>query len=97
VVTQFALDSNCFEVKSKFDVKDALVLCGCPFEPASKATAASWVREITKFRDNCPATDGKAIDLTESSHVKMQIGGETLEVSGASLKQLAKKSVESKA
>jgi hypothetical protein len=51
-----------FEVKSKFDVKDALV----------------------------------PIDQNESSHVKMQIGGETLEVSGASLKQLAKKSAESK-
>ena len=85
MVTPCALDSNCFEVKSKFELKDALVLYGCPFEPSSKDAAASWVREITKFRDNCPATDSNAIDLTESSHFKMQIWGETLEVSGATI------------
>jgi len=51
VVKPFALDSNCFEVKSKNDVKDGLVLCGCPFEPSSKDVSTAWIKEIVKFRD----------------------------------------------
>jgi len=54
VVSKFALDNACFEVKSMNDKLDSLVLCGCPFEPSSQDGARSWVREIIKFRDNCP-------------------------------------------
>jgi len=72
VVKPFPLDTNCFEVKSKNDVKDALVLCGCPFEPSSRDAAVTWVKEILKFRDNCPAQDTKAINITDDSHLKLK-------------------------
>jgi len=48
------MDTNCFEVKSKNDAKDSLVLCSCPFEPSSKDIAVTWIKEILKFRDACP-------------------------------------------
>lgn len=96
VVKPFPLDTNCFEVKSKNDAKDALVLCGCPFEASSRDSAVNWVKEILKFRDNCPATDTKAINISDDSHLKIKYGNETVDLSGDKLKELAKNSLESK-
>lgn len=96
IVKPFALDTNCFEVKSKYDAKDTLVLCGCPFEPSSKDSAINWIKEIVKFRDNCPAGDSRAINISDSDHLKLKYGNETIDVSGDKLKELAKDSLESK-
>jgi len=97
VVKAFELDSNCFEVYSRNDVKDPLVLCGCPFETSSKDAAVSWIKEIQKFRDNCASKDSnKIININSNSKIKMNLGNETIEVSGDKLKQLARNSLESK-
>lgn len=50
-VKMYPLDSDCFEVKSMYDQKDSLILCGCPFEPNSKDVPQVWIKEIQKFRD----------------------------------------------
>lgn len=70
VVKQFPLDSNCFEVRSKNDAKDILVLCGCPFEPSSKDAAVTWTKEILKFRDACQITEG-GINISQNDTVKL--------------------------
>lgn len=72
VVKPFALDSNCFEVKSKNDVKDTLTLCGCPFEPSSKDAAVTWTKEILKFRDSCPANFGGGINIKDSDKLSIK-------------------------
>lgn len=96
VIKPFALDTNCFEVKSKNDVKDSLVLCGCPFEPSSKDTAVNWIREILKFRDACPENMTGAIDLKTNDTVNVTIGNENVAISGDQLKNVAKSAVEQK-
>jgi len=49
-VGTFALDSNCFEVKSKNEVTDVLVLCGCPFAPNSGTVVDKWLKDIHTFK-----------------------------------------------
>jgi len=70
IVKPFALDTNCFEVKTKNDLKDNLVLCGCPFEPSSRDAAVIWTTEIIKFRDNCPDTEG-GINIGDNDKLKL--------------------------
>lgn len=91
------MDSNCFEVKSNNDVQDGLVLCGCPFEPSSKDVSINWIKEIMKFRDQCPENQGGSISIKDSDNVNLKVGNENVEVSGEKLKSLAKNSLESKA
>jgi hypothetical protein len=71
VVKPFPMDSNCFEVKSKNDVRDTLILCGCPFEPSSKDAAITWTKEIMKFRDYCPSTFGGNINIHDGDKLKL--------------------------
>jgi len=78
-------------------VKDGLVLCGCPFEPSSKDASISWIKEIMKFRDYCPENYGGSINVHDNDKLKLNVGSETVEVSGEKLKSLAKNSLESKA
>lgn len=96
VVKPFPLDSNCFEVKSKNDPQDSLVLCGCPFEPSSKDAAITWIKEIMKFRDFCPENMSGSINIHDSDHLKLNYGNESVELSGDKLKELAKSTLEGK-
>jgi len=96
VVKPFPLDTNCFEIKSNGDLKDELVLCGCPFEPSSKDSAVQWIQDIIKFRDNCQGADNHAININATDHLKMNYGNETIDISGEKLKELAKDSLNQK-
>lgn len=71
VIKPFALDSNCFEIKSKNDLKDSLVLCGCPFEPSSKDASTKWVKEIIKFRDSCPGNMDGGINIKDNDKLNI--------------------------
>jgi len=97
LVKPFPLDTNCFEVKSKNDMIDTLVLCGCPFEASSKDSSVGWIKEIIKFRDNCPdSNNSNAVNVSDNSKLKLKYGNEFVEISGEKLKELAKASLESK-
>lgn len=97
IVKPFPLDSNCFEVKSTNDPADALVLCGCPFEPSSKDAAINWLKEIMKFRDFCPSNYGGSINVHEGDKLRMNVGNETVDISGDKLKKLARQTLQDSA
>jgi len=91
-VKPFELDNNCFEVKSKNDMADSLVLCGCPFEPKAKELSINWVKEILKFRDNCESNDQNYLNINKTTHLKLKYGNESVDLSSEQLKSLAKDS-----
>jgi len=47
------MDNNCFEVSSKSDPADSIILCGCPFAVSSGDAAQSWISAILTFKNGC--------------------------------------------
>lgn len=95
-VMKFPLDSNCFEVRSKNDKRDSLVLCGCPFEPNSKENTLSWQKDILKFRDACPENMSNSIKIGDKDNVSVNMGNEQVNISGAKLKEVGKSILDDK-
>lgn len=84
------MDSNCFEVKSRNEVSDVLVLCGCPFTPGAGTVAQTWMVEIDKFKMKCPGYQDGNVPLTDRDKVQLNIGNEEVELSPEQLKMMAK-------
>lgn len=93
----FPLDTNCFQVTAKMDPASTLVLCSCPFETSSKDNAITWVKEIQKFRDSCQSYNPNTIMVNNKDSLNLSVGGETVNVSGEKLKDMAKSQLDSKA
>jgi hypothetical protein len=74
-------------------LKDSLVLCGCPFEPNTKDVPETWIKEIIKFRDNCPHRYGNAVHMLPGQSAVLKYGNETIKVSPERLQSLAKNSM----
>jgi len=92
----FAHDSNCFEAKSRNEVSDSLVLCGCPFAANAGITATTWIDEIAKFKYKCGGYIDGSIALTEKDKIEMTIGNEEVEISPEMLKAMEKEAIEAK-
>jgi hypothetical protein len=86
----FPHDSNCFEVKSKNEVGDVLVLCGCPFTPGAGTVASTWMAEIDKFKNKCNGYYDGVVPLNERDKVELSIGNEEVELDSEQLKLMAK-------
>lgn len=86
----FPHDSNCFEVTSRNEVSDVLVLCGCPFSPGAGMKAEEWISEIDKFKNKCNGYYDGAVPLNEQDKVEMSIGNEEVELDPEQLKMMAK-------
>jgi len=90
ILNPFPHDTNCFEVKTKNDLKDNLTLCGCPFAANAGYTAGIWMSEITKFRDSCSNNPDGTITIGDNDKIQLNIGNETVELGGDQLRDLAK-------
>lgn len=95
-VKPFAHDSNCFEVKSKNEKSDNLVLCGCPFAANAGLAAETWMKEIDKFHFACGGYYDGNVPLTEKDKIELSIGNEEVELSGEQMKAIAKEAANEK-
>lgn len=90
------MDNNCFEVSSKSDPADSIILCGCPFAVSSGDAAQSWISAILKFKNGCVDYSPNTVSVGDSDTVKLKVNGETITIKGNKLKKLAKDNLEAK-
>lgn len=89
------MDSNCFEINSKNDLSDKLILCACPFSPNSGTIVTNWFDALNKFKNSC--TDYKydgAIPITAKDQIILDVGGEQVTLDPDQIKDVAQQAVQ---